>query len=113
MSETPCHTLKNLPSLRDERHGMRTSAATLQQVADLPAVLPSAIERAQSVVHLGKNRVNFQWIKEHLYGENAAINGVHGPAYMLRHPDQYAHKPQRVICVPLPQSVKSSAIEIY
>ena len=69
------------------------NAGIVQQVADLPAVLPSAIERAQSVAHLGKNRVNFQWMKEHIYGENAAINGVHGPAYMLRHPDQYAHKP--------------------
>ena len=68
-------------------------AGIAQEDAALPAVLPNAIDRAQSLAHLGKNRVNFQWMKEHIYGENAAINGVHGPAYMLRHPDQYAHKP--------------------
>lgn len=69
------------------------SAGIVQQVTELPAVLPGAIERAQSLAHLGKNRTNFKWMKEHIYGENAAINGVHGPAYMLRHPDQYAHRP--------------------
>ena len=65
----------------------------VQQVTELPAVLPRAIERAQRLAHLGKNRTNFKWMKEHIYGEHAAINGVHGPAYMLRHPDQYAHRP--------------------
>ncbi len=69
------------------------TAGIVQQVAALPAVLPSAIERAQSLAHLGEKRTNFKWMKEHIYGENAAINGVHGPAYMLRHPDQYAHQP--------------------
>lgn len=69
------------------------SAGIVQQVAELSAVLPSAIERAQSLAHLGENRTNFKWMKEHIYGENAAIHGVHGPAYMLRHPDQYAHRP--------------------
>jgi hypothetical protein len=32
-------------------------------------------------------------MKEHIYGENAAINGVHGPAYMLRNQSDYAHGP--------------------
>ena len=69
------------------------AAGIVQQVTDLASNLPTAIERAQSLAHLAKNRSNFQWMKEHLYGENAAINGVHGPAYMLRNSDQYAHRP--------------------
>jgi hypothetical protein len=34
-------------------------------------------------------------MKEHIYGENAAINGVHGPAYMLRNQSMYAHRPEK------------------
>jgi len=66
-------------------------AGIVQQVADLDSVLPKAIERAQSLSHLAKNRDNFQWMKEHIYGENAAINGLHGPAHMLRNSEDYAH----------------------
>lgn len=69
------------------------TAGIVQQVTDLHGLLPSAIERAQSLARLGENRANFTWMKERIYGENAAIHGVHGPAYMLRHPDQYAYQP--------------------
>ncbi len=67
------------------------AAGIVQQVTDQDSNLPKAIERAQSLAHLGEHRANFNWMKEHIYGENAAINGVHGPAYMLRNSDQYAH----------------------
>ncbi|MDK1024737.1 MAG: enoyl-CoA hydratase-related protein [Gammaproteobacteria bacterium] len=66
------------------------TAGIVQQVTDQSSNLSSAIARAQSLAHLANNRKNFQWMKEHIYGENAAINGVHGPAYMLRNSDQYA-----------------------
>lgn len=69
------------------------AAGIVQQVTDLASNLPTAIERAQSLAHLAKNRANFKWMKEHIYGENAAINGVHGPAHMLLQSDQYAHGP--------------------
>lgn len=68
-------------------------AGIVQQVTDQATTVPSAIKRAQSLAHLGANRANFQWMKEHIYGENASINGVHGPAFMLRNSDQYAHRP--------------------
>ena len=69
------------------------AAGIVQQVTDLASNLPSAIERAQSLAHLATKRTNVKWMKEHIYGENASINGVHGPAYMLRNSDQYAHHP--------------------
>ncbi len=65
------------------------SAGIVQQVTDQAANLDIAIERAQNLAHLANQRENFQWMKEHIYGENAAINGVHGPAYMLRNADKY------------------------
>lgn len=68
------------------------AAGIVQQVTDLASNVPKAIERAQSLAHLAKNRTSFKWMKEHIYGENASINGVHGPAYMLRNPEQYAHR---------------------
>jgi len=69
------------------------AAGFVQQVTDQASNLPTAIERAQSLAHLAQNRVNFKWMKEHIYGENAAINGVHGPAHMLRNSGQYPHRP--------------------
>ncbi|MFT7601461.1 MAG: hypothetical protein ACI8TP_004415, partial [Acidimicrobiales bacterium] len=36
------------------------------------------------------------WTKEHLYGENAAINGPHGPAYMLRNQQDFLNGPGKV-----------------
>lgn len=69
------------------------AAGIVQRVTDQASNLPSAIKRAQSLAHLGENRSNFQWMKERIYGENASINGVHGPAYMLRNLGQYTHRP--------------------
>ena len=40
--------------------------------------------RAEGLARLGANREIYAWMKEHIYGENAAINGFHGPASMLR-----------------------------
>ena len=68
-------------------------AGVVQQVTDRTSNLSSAIKRAQSLAHLGANRANFRWMKEHIYGENAAINGIHGPAFMLRNSAQYIHRP--------------------
>ena len=69
------------------------AAGIVQQATDLDSVLPAAIERAQGLAHLAANRTNFQWMKEHIYGENAAINNVHGPAYMLRNSELFENRP--------------------
>ncbi|HJN92258.1 MAG TPA: enoyl-CoA hydratase/isomerase family protein, partial [Dehalococcoidia bacterium] len=68
-------------------------AGIVQEIADKDSVRGKAVERAQGLAHLGTNRTNFAWMKEHIYGENAAINGIHGPAYMLRNQSLYAHGP--------------------
>lgn len=68
------------------------AAGIVQQTTDMASILPRAIERAQSLAHLGKNRTNFNRMKERIYGENASINNVHGPAYLLRNSEQYDHQ---------------------
>ena len=62
---------------------------------------------------LGRNRKVYKWQKEHIFGENAAINGVHGPAYMLRNQRQYTSKdksPGSVPSAPPPKAGKQSRL---
>jgi enoyl-CoA hydratase/carnithine racemase len=73
------------------------SAGIVQQVAPATALLDDAIkEAARLAKSLGRNREVFKWQKEHLFGEHAAINGVHGAAYMLRNQQHFAHGPGEV-----------------
>ena len=65
------------------------AAGIVQQLAEKDAVREKAIETAAGLARLAKDRKVFGWMKEHIYGENAAINGVHGPAYMLRNSSMY------------------------
>ena len=69
-------------------------AGIVQQVTDLDNVLATSLERAQALAHLGAHRENMAWMKERVYGENASINNVHGPAYMLRNQSLYARGPE-------------------
>jgi len=71
------------------------AAGIVQQVAAKEAVRDEAIKTAAGLVKLAKNREVFGWMKEHIYGENAAINGIHGPAFMLRNQSMYPHGPGR------------------
>jgi enoyl-CoA hydratase/carnithine racemase len=66
-------------------------AGIVQQTASAENLLDAAKARAEELAPLGANRKVFKAQKESMYGENAAINAVHGPAYMLRNPDQYRH----------------------
>lgn len=63
--------------------------------AAVPAdeVLPAAIEHARRLAPLARNRAVFAWMKEHVYGEENAINRVEGPAHLLRNPDRYPSGP--------------------
>lgn len=72
------------------------AAGIVQQVASLEAIRDKAIETAAGLARLAKNRENFAWMKEHIYGENAAIHGDHGPAYMLRNMSKYAGGPSHI-----------------
>jgi len=64
-------------------------AGIVQQVANSENLLDLARARAEELAPLGVHRKNFKIQKENLYGENAAINEVHGPAHMLRHSEKY------------------------
>jgi hypothetical protein len=72
------------------------AAGIVQQVAAKDAVRDVAIKTATGLVKLAKNREVFGWMKEHIYGENAALNGVHGPAFMLRNQSMYPRGPGHV-----------------
>lgn len=70
-------------------------AGIVQGLAPEADLRRQAIERAQALARLGAHRENMAWMKEHTYGENAAVNGVHGPAYMLRNAVNYPSGPRR------------------
>ena len=66
-------------------------AGFVEQACDLETLLASAQARAAQLAPLAAHRENYGDQKQRLFGEQAAINGVHGAAYMLANPDQYGH----------------------
>jgi enoyl-CoA hydratase/carnithine racemase len=64
-------------------------AGIVQQTTSLEDLRETAMRRAAALAPLAANRKVYGGQKERIYGENAAINGPHGPAYMLRNSDQY------------------------
>ena len=66
-------------------------AGIVQGTADADGLMDLAMARAKELAPLGANRANYGGQKEAIYGENAAINGPHGAAYMLRNLDEYSH----------------------
>jgi enoyl-CoA hydratase/carnithine racemase len=70
------------------------SAGIVQQICPADALLDEAVAEVQRMAkRLTRNRKAFAWRKEHIYGEHAAIQGSHGPAYMLRNPGEFAFGP--------------------
>ena len=67
------------------------SAGIVHAISDLEGLRDAALAEAASLARLGANRKVYGAMKQSLYGENAAINGPHGPAYMLSHPERYRH----------------------
>ena len=65
------------------------AAGVVQQVESLENLLTAAKQRAGEIARLGANRDVYGKMKQAIYGENAAINQPHGPAYMLSHPEKY------------------------
>ncbi|MDA0790082.1 MAG: enoyl-CoA hydratase-related protein [Proteobacteria bacterium] len=59
-------------------------AGVVQGVAESDALVDVARAKAQELSRLGANRSVFGAMKERIFGENAAINQVHGAAHMLR-----------------------------
>jgi enoyl-CoA hydratase/carnithine racemase len=69
-------------------------ADVVQYLADADSVRSTAIELAAGLAHLGANRQTLGLMKERLYGTDAAINGLDGPAAMLRDPYRHVHGSQ-------------------
>ena len=59
-------------------------AGIVSEAVDLPDLLPRAIEKAESLAHLGSNRQLYRAMKERLFGASASINDVHGAAHLLK-----------------------------
>lgn len=64
-------------------------AGIVQQVSSLEGMRVAALQRAGLLAPLAANRALFGEQKERLFGENAVLDGPHGAAHLLRHPDQY------------------------
>lgn len=64
-------------------------AGIVQHVASADEVVSAATARAADLARLGNDRKLFSWSKEAIFGENAAVAGSNGAAYMLRNPDRY------------------------
>ena len=64
-------------------------AGIVQQTTPLDSLLEQSIARAAELARLGANRKVYGRMKESIYGENASINNVHGPAHLLKNLDQF------------------------
>lgn len=76
------------------------AAGVAQQAVPLEEVLPAAMKTAEDLLRVARSREITGWTKEHLYGKNAAINGPHGPAYMLNHSHEFASGPGHIPSAP-------------
>ena len=59
-------------------------AGFVEQALPLDQLDDASMSRAAELAPLATNRENYGWQKEALYGENAALNGPHGAAHMLK-----------------------------
>lgn len=59
-------------------------AGIVEAALPLEELVDTAKARAAELARLGANRDVYGKMKESIYGENAAINHPHGPAYMLK-----------------------------
>ncbi len=59
-------------------------AGIVQAITPLEELREAAIDRAAQLAPLAANRANYGGQKEALFGENAVLNGPHGPAHMLK-----------------------------
>jgi len=62
------------------------TAGVAQKSEPLDTLLEASVQRAAELARLGANRKVYGKMKQAIYGENAAINQPHGPAYMLNNP---------------------------
>lgn len=65
------------------------AAGIVKQIEPIETLKDAAIKRGAELAKLGANRKVYGRMKHAIYGENAAINQPHGPAYMLAHPEAF------------------------
>ncbi len=64
-------------------------AGIVQGIGSFEGLPEIALKKAEELAPLANNRKNYGTQKEMLYGENAAINLEHGPAYMLKNSREF------------------------
>jgi len=65
------------------------AAGFVEAALPLETLIEAAMTRAVELAPLAANRQNYGWQKEAIYGKNAAINGPHGAAHMLKNMADY------------------------
>ena len=65
------------------------NAGVAQKCEPLDTLVETSVKRAAELARLGANRNVYGKMKHAIYGENAAINNPHGPAYMLNNPSAF------------------------
>ena len=60
------------------------AAGIISEACELSDLLPAAKARAAALAHLGANRKVYGKMKTRLFGEEAAINSIHGAAHLLK-----------------------------
>ncbi len=69
------------------------AAGVVQQLAPGDELGEAAVVAASELLRVARNREITGWTKERLYGEDATLNGPHGPADMLRNQERYGSGP--------------------
>lgn len=72
------------------------AAGFVQQTCPVDELRERAIGTAAEHAHLAKHRDVYGWQKQHIWGENAVLNNVHGPAHMLKNGTDFAHGPNHM-----------------
>lgn len=65
------------------------AAGFVEAALPMDELLDAAVARAAELAPLALNRENYGAQKETLYGANAALNQIHGPAHMLKNSADY------------------------
>ncbi len=71
-------------------------AGIVQELAPLDEVRSTAIAHAEDLLRVAGSREITGWTKEQLYGEDSAIKGPHGPAYLLSNQHLYPSGPGKI-----------------
>ncbi|MEM9566659.1 MAG: enoyl-CoA hydratase-related protein, partial [Actinomycetota bacterium] len=69
------------------------AAGFVEAVVSHDELTDRAMTRAAELAPLGANRVGYGWMKEQLYGRDAALNHPHGAAHMLKNLDDFPLRP--------------------